>query len=99
MPGEGFTFDMISHLKRNNSYLKRRRYFDVKQEISKISEQLRIMDPKKATPEQLQQIRSHYTARRKKAIVKRFLAMILAIGMTVILIYGFIYWMRMVFVF
>jgi len=86
MPGEGFVFDMIANLKRNNSYLGRKSYFETKIDYKKAAVKQHIDDPKKATPQQLRAIRENVVKNRKKDTIKRISIFVVSLIITVLVL-------------
>ena len=66
--GAGHIYDMIGRLKNNASILKKPGYFKTKEELLKVSGKT-VYEFKKASPEQLHEIRNRLILSRKKRIV------------------------------
>lgn len=95
--GPGFGNAMFSSIQKNAGMLRGIGYFDRRKEYLKASKKVHLEDYKKSTPEQLQRLRAIYKEAKRQALIKKLLIMVLATIMTILLGYGFIYWMRLVF--
>lgn len=72
-------------------------YFETRKEWSKVSKKKQIKDPKKATPEQLNEIRNQLIKDRERDNWIRFMSALATIIISMLLISGLIYYVRRVF--
>lgn len=72
-------------------------YFETREEWLKVSKKKRIQDPKKATPEQLRQIRKQLIKDRERDNWIRFISALATIIISALFISGLIYYVRRVF--
>ncbi|UTW66218.1 hypothetical protein KFE94_16440 [bacterium SCSIO 12643] len=72
-------------------------YFETRKEWLKVSKKKQIKDPKKATPEQLRQIRNQLVKDRERDNWIRFISALATIIISMLLISGLIYYVRRVF--
>ena len=91
--GAGHIYDMIGRLKNNASLLKKPGYFKVKEELRRVTGKS-VYRYKKATPEQLTEIRKKLIKQRKKRLLKAtgymFFSILLAFAIVNLIIYWFI---------
>lgn len=89
MPGEGFTFNMISSLRGNNSLLKKKGYFQIRKEYLNAARSERI-DIKKATPEQLRAVRQKIILSNQVEQKRKIIALIISLVLTPLVMWGLV---------
>ena len=95
--GPGFGNAMIISVQKNARMLRGIGYFDRRKEYGKAAKKVPIEDYNTSTPEQLKELRIIYTEAKRQAVIKKLIVLIPAILFTVVLGYGFTFWMKMVF--
>jgi hypothetical protein len=95
--GGGFGNGMLSTFIQNNSMLNSRGYFEMRKEFLKVSKKNAIVDPLKATPEQLRLIRKQIIFNKRIDVFRKVRAAAITIAITLLFFSGFIYVVRMVF--
>lgn len=97
MAGEGSAFAAISVMRSNRALLKKKSYFDTKSIYLKFAERKNIKDPKSLTKAQLKELRLQFISDRNSQLRIKILSGVLALLISVGLIYGMIYWIKEVF--